>query len=199
MTAESDNSEATDAAITADSVATGANTLNDELNPTGQPVAKVDLSKYPTGPLVEQISNLISVPAAFRRIMLTMLIVMLAAPHACAFIMPMEELSGLLKTGVYSYAMIAGMGFGILFGILRVISIGMRSVQEILNIIPRITGQAATDYAQLQTGNMRMPTGGELMEQVYDEVVLPTVEKVASSAFGFLGTPLFWAYRRTLG
>ena len=162
-------------------------------------VAKVDLSKYRTGPLVEQLTNLVSVPSAFRRILRTMVLIDVVAILACVLLMPMEEFHFAIKAGMYVYCITIGLVVGIVFGIIRVIAIAMTSVEEILNITLRITGQAATDYEQLQAGTARMPTGGELTEQVYEEVILPTIEKVAGGAFGFFGKPVMWVYRRTLG
>ncbi len=70
---------------------------------------------------------------------------------------------------------------------------------SILSIVLETTGKVATDYEQLHTGKMRMPSGGELVEQVYDGVVFPVMERVVAKAFGFVGGPILWTYRRTVG
>ena len=62
-----------------------------------------------------------------------------------------------------------------------------------------ITDKVSTDYEQIQTDKQRLPSGGELVEQVYDGVVMPVIEQVVAGAFGFIGTPLLWIYRRTIG
>lgn len=169
-------------------------------SPTGvKEVAKLDLSQYRTGPLVERLVEVISLPLALLRVVLTMVVLAIAMPIACYLVLPMEDFSTMMSAGAYLYSIVFGFVLGLLLGIVRVVAIAMRSVEEVLNIILQLTAQAAGDYEHLQSGSKRMPSGGELMQQVYDEVALPAMEKAAGKAFSFLGAPIFWVYRRTLG
>jgi hypothetical protein len=93
----------------------------------------------------------------------------------------------------------AGVIFGLILGVLRIINSAMKNIESILTIVLEITGKAATEYEQIQAGTIRLPSGGELVEQVYDNIVLPVMERAVARTFGVLGTPLLWTYRRTIG
>ena len=160
---------------------------------------KVDLSKYRSGALAEQLTNIISIPSAFRRVVLTMFCIGLAAPVLCSIFLPTDNLSGILVILAYVYAVFIGLVLGGCVGILRVFWTALRSVEAVLNILLEITGYAAADYERVQSGQAKMPTGGELMQQVYEEVISPAIAKAISGSFGWLGIPILWLYRRTLG
>lgn len=44
-----------------------------------------------------------------------------------------------------------------------------------------------------------MPTSTEIVEHVYDGIVLPVIEASVAKSLGIVGTPLLWIYRRTIG
>jgi len=44
-----------------------------------------------------------------------------------------------------------------------------------------------------------MPSGAELVAQVYEGAVLPALEQAVGSVFSIFGTPILWMYRRTIG
>ena len=113
--------------------------------------------------------------------------------------LPTDNLSGILVILAYVYAVFIGLVLGGCVGILRVFWTALRSVEAVLNILLEITGYAAADYERVQSGQAKMPTGGELMQQVYEEVISPAIAKAISGSFGWLGIPILWLYRRTLG
>lgn len=160
---------------------------------------KLDLSRYRTSGLVGHVVELISVPHALRRVIVVTLYLSTAVCAAIGLIFAQAELSGVGWIVLCAYSLIAGFGLGILLGFLRVLSRALASIEELLKITLNITGNAADDYANLQSGTMQMPSAGELVEQVYEEVVLPTIEEAVSEAFGFLGRPILWLYRRSVG
>ncbi len=55
------------------------------------------------------------------------------------------------------------------------------------------------DYEQLQLGKTRLPPAGVLVEQVYQGVMLPVIERAVAKAFGLLEKPVLYTYRRTVG
>ena len=162
-------------------------------------VAKIDLSSYRTGHLVERLTDLISVPSTLRKIVVTMFVFAVIVVAFVYWAVGLSTMSLAPYSLVLGYSISASLVLGVLFGIVRVIAIAMRHVEEILNIILDITGQAAGDYERLQSGEARMPSAGELIQQVYEEVVLPAMEKAVVGAFGFIGRPVVWMYRRSLG
>lgn len=160
---------------------------------------QLDFAKYQTGELAEQIVKLVSVPRAFFKVMKSVLLCMLLAAAACYLIYSTADVSHAMFVTVCVYCLCVGAFLGALWGILGVVATVMRSIESILRITLAITGQVATDYEQLQTGQSQMPSGGELVEMVYGKVVMPVIEGVVAKSFGLLGTPLLWIYRRTIG
>lgn len=165
----------------------------------GTPATKLDLSRYRTGGLVGNLVELISVPHALRRVVVVTLYLTTAVCFAIGVIFYQATLSGIGWLVLCAYSLIAGFGLGILLGFLRVLSRALVSIEELLKITLKITESAADDYANLQSGATRMPSAGELVEQVYEEVLLPTMEEAVSEAFGFIGRPILWLYRRSIG
>lgn len=163
------------------------------------PTAKIDLAKYRTDDLAERLVDLISVPKTFRRIVKATSFGALMAVVACYLIVVYSDMTGITSLLICAYALAIGFAFGLILAVLRVLATAAKNVESVLRIVFEITGKVATDYEQVQTGNAQLPSGGELVEQVYDGVVLPVLEKVVASAFGFLSAPLLWTYRRTIG
>jgi len=163
------------------------------------PAAKIDLAKYRTDDLAERLVDLISVPKTFRRIAKATSFGALLAVVACYLIVVYSEMSGITSLLICAYALAIGLVFGLILAVLRVLAAAAKNVESVLLIVFEITGKVATDYEQIQTGNAQLPSGGELVEQVYDGVVMPVLEKVVASVFGFLSAPLLWTYRRTIG
>ena len=164
-----------------------------------RPVAKLDLSKYQTSELVAQITELISIPSMFGRVILTTFLFALLVVFTCAVIFFYSQLSGVGWVLGCAYALVLGFLFGVLLGVLRAVSKALGNIEAILSLVLTIAKSAAEDYDRLQTGTARMPTGGELVEQVYEEVLLPSLEQAVAGAFWILSRPLLWIYRRTIG
>jgi len=161
--------------------------------------AKLDLAQYRTGDLVERLTELISVPKALRKVIATTLLFSSLCVFACFLISYFSELTRLPWLAICAYSLVAGFILGAILGILRIASTALLNVESILGIVLEITRAAATDYEKIQAGEVRMPSGGELVEQVYRDVVSPAIEQAIAGAFGFLGKPLLWTYHRTIG
>ncbi|MFC1597580.1 hypothetical protein ACFL5Q_06555 [Planctomycetota bacterium] len=163
------------------------------------PTGKIDLAKYRTGDLAEQLIDLISVPKAFRRIAKATSFGAFLSVVACCLILVYSEMTGVTSLIICAYALAIGLIFGLILAVLRVLAAAAKNIESILQIVFEITGKVATDYEQVQIGKAQLPSGGELVEQVYDGVVLPVMEKAVASAFGVLQAPLLWTYHRTIG
>lgn len=161
--------------------------------------AGIDLARYRTGDLAERLTELLSVPEAFRKVAMTMLLLLLLSLGVCYLIHRYADVALLPMLLVSAYSLAMGVVFGFVLGILRVISTALQNVESILRIVLETTGSVSGDYERLQSGAMRLPSGGELVEQVYGDVVMPVIERVVSETFGFLASPLLWTYRRTIG
>lgn len=162
-------------------------------------VEKIDLSKYRSAELVGNFVELISIPKAATKIFLSMLaVIALVALLFCGLYLYSGIAIGWWVLLVVYGLIVGGVG-GLLCGILRVIHQALNNIESILAIVLKITSQAADDYGDLSTGSRRMPSGGELMEQAYEEIILPSLEEAVGKAFGFLRRPMLWAYRRTIG
>ncbi len=159
----------------------------------------LDWSTYRVGSLAEHLVDLISLPLMFRRVIMATFITIVLVLTGSVWLIPLSELNIVAKTGVVGYSMTAGLLLGVAIGLLRVVAIAMRSIEEIMRVILEMTNQAAADYERLQSGNARMPGGAELMEQIYEGVVLPVIQAAVSKSFGFLSRPIYWLYRRSVG
>ena len=171
----------------------------DEQRSESQQVAKLDLTKYRTRELVAHLTELISIPGAFMKVVLTSFVLMIAVGITVMIMFWNAQLSGLMWILVCAYALLCGATLGPLLGILRVIYAGLGNIEEILKTILSITRQAANDTENLQTGAARLPSGGELVAQIYDGVLMPALEQSIEGVFSVFGTPVLWLYRRTIG
>jgi len=158
--------------------------------PRGE-VATLDLSKYQSGELADRIVEVISIPKAFGGLILTTLLLVVLWFLVVYLLFANADIANTYWYAVCAYALTVGVVLGIVLGILRLVSRGIRGIGGVLEIVLEITDQAASDYDALQTGDTRMPTGSELIEQVSDEVVLPAAEKSLSGALGFLANRCF--------
>lgn len=140
-----------------------------------------------------------SLPGAFAKVLRATFILAVLFVVTCYVAFGFSDFSHIPWLLACFYSLGAGMLLGMILGVLRVIATALINVESILRIILDITGKAAKDYEQIQTGEMRMPTAAALVGQVYDDVIVPVLDRVVAKAFGFLSTPILWAYRRTIG
>jgi hypothetical protein len=161
--------------------------------------ARIDLSQYRTGELADQLAQLVSVPGAVGKVLRTSLICSILFSLSCYLMFGFSELSTIPWFFACTYSLAAGICLGIVLGVLRVMATTLVNVESILGLILDITGCAAEDYEELQTGAMKRPSTTELITQVYDDVIVPVLERTVAGTFGIFSKPLLWAYRRTIG
>ena len=159
----------------------------------------IDLAKYRSGDLADRVVDLVGVPKAFRRIAKTAALGALLSVVACCLIFHYSQMTAIPLLVVCAYALVMGVVFGVVLAVLGVLATAAKSVDSILRIVFEITGDVAKDYERIQSGSAQLPSGGELVEQVYEGVVLPVMDKAVAGAFGFLSAPLLWIYHRTVG
>jgi len=166
---------------------------------SNEPPVKIDFAKYRTPELTEAFSDLINV----RGIYLSAFI-----RFACGALL-LGALGGLLfwsRTSsvgwwvpITGYSVFAGCVAGALFAIAELIRRSLSNMLEIVEQLLEVTKKIANDIAAVGEGEIEMPAARELVQGVYKEVVLPTVEKVVADQLGPLGTPVLFLYRLTLG
>ena len=176
-----------------------SNTASEQFDDSGGGNRKINLADYRTTDLTERVAALLSIPEAFRKVCTSVLIVGMIAIVGCAVLRISTGISWLPLIGIGLYCMPASVFCGVLLGILRVMWRALSNIESVLQIVLDITRRVADDYGQLKAGQAQLPSGAELVEQVYDQVLLPVMESAVSSAFSLLGKPLLFVYRYTVG
>lgn len=161
--------------------------------------AKFDFAKYRSDELAESLAELISVPGRFLKVIRTTAVAIVLAVIACYLIRTWSELSLIPFLLVCAYSLVISVWLGVNLGVLRVISTALQNIESILKIVLEKTVEVAQDYDRTRSGELELPTCGELVELVYREVLVPVLERVVSRSFYFLAKPIRWCYRRTIG
>ncbi|MBK1790828.1 hypothetical protein [Persicirhabdus sediminis] len=172
---------------------------NDTATEKSKKAAEIDLTKYQTPELAERLTELISVPQALAKILKVAALIVVLSLVICYFVSSRYQLDLSRQLGVGIYFLIVGAISGLILGLLRVISQALEHIESILIMVLEMSAQVASDYEQLQLGEAELPAGDELIEIVYDKILMPTLERAVASAFGFLASPMIWLYHRSIG
>ena len=160
---------------------------------------RVDLSKYQTDELVDNVSNLLSIPQSLRTVLFTILFSVgsLVIADWILFSFGENSIMGWLVSTVY--LLVVGTLLGVFLGVIRVASRLIRSLEQVLVITLETSRSVANDFEEVRQGDKALPTSIEVVEAVYEGVIEQVVQKVLEKSFGLVGMPLIWIYRRTLG
>ena len=101
--------------------------------------------------------------------------------------------------GALAYAVPAGLIAGVAFAIARTVQKSLQEMDQIVERLFSISREMANDVRSLREGNVKMPTARELVQGVYTEVFLAALEEVFAKQLGFIGNPVLFAYKLTLG
>ena len=158
----------------------------------------IDLSRYKTDELVSNVAEILSVPEAILTVVRTtgIAVVCLLAVNSAVNVLGESSWFPWLVSSLYSLAIALLLGFGL--GLIRVAAGLLSRVEALLQLTLEISLAAAEDVRAVSGGEKRMPNASEIVEHVYDEVILPAVETVVAKTFGIIGKPLLWVYRRTI-
>lgn len=159
----------------------------------------IDISKYQTEELQEEIIDLLSVPQAIILLVRTAVLVFLGLQGVNALLNYFSENS--LTTTLFTsfYMLIASLVLGLALGLLLIAKRILKHIDRILTVMLDISQKIARDYEQVHSGEKTMPTASEIVEQVYSRIIMPAVETAVAATLGIFDTPLLWIYRRTLG
>ena len=166
---------------------------------TDRPATEFDLASYRSEELVSHLVDVVSVPGAIRKVLSTAVAVVLLGAVACGLLRSATEFAMLPWLAASFYTLLICVVLGIALGLLRVVRAAMAGVQGVLETSLHITARAASDYQQLGTGQLKLPSGQQLFAQVHEQVLEPSLERAVSRSFGVLATPLLWLYRRSIG
>jgi len=166
--------------------------------PGDQRTETIDFKKYRTPELVVSVTEIIDVrgklvsgfKAAFFSFIGFLLIVGIAF-----------WVRGNLTTFslVIAYSLFAGAVFSLLIAIAGVVKRSLSEMEQLVTLLFATTAQIANDIQALGAGSTTLPPAKELIEGVYSDVLLPTVEQVVAKSIGWLGRPVLFAYKLTLG
>ena len=162
-------------------------------------VQDLDLSKYKSAELAENILEIVSIPGLFWQIAKTACLAIFIAVVAAIVVRTFAIAEGLTFFLITAYSIVLAVVFGVALGVLRVIHRNLINVDEILDHLLKISGYAVDDLSSLRSGQQQIPPGDVVLSKVYDDVIMPTVETVVSESLGIVGKPILWIYRRTLG
>ena len=161
--------------------------------------AKIDLAKYRTDELASKVAEILSVPASIRTVMKTTLfaILLLIVANSLLYAAGNRALFPWLVSSLYALVIATVLGF--ILGLIRVARLLALRSEGLLQLTLKTSNEVAIDYQSVRSGERQMPAATEIVEHVYDGVVLPAMESAVTNSFGFVGTPLLWVYRRTIG
>ena len=161
--------------------------------------AKLDLSKYRSPELVDQVVELISIPkAVFKIFSFAVMGALICAIFTLLLFFKSE--TPVWLWGIFIlFSMLCGLLCGTSLAFTWLLQGAMSNLEGVLTIVLNTTHLAAKDYGDLQTGEAELPSAGELVQQSYDEILVPTLETATKKAFGFLSRPMLWVYRRSIG
>ncbi|MEM7454901.1 MAG: hypothetical protein AAF456_11180 [Planctomycetota bacterium] len=160
---------------------------------------KFSLQSYRTPELFETVKELVSIPGAFRKLAgwcmfggFVMLIIAVVAFFS-------GWIQGLWAVFFCAYSLFFGVVGGLAVGIADVIRRSSAGMLKLVDLLFGVTEQVAKDFRNLSSGDQKLPPTRELVQMVYADVILPVVENAVGGMLGFLGQPVLWIYRQSLG
>ena len=163
---------------------------------TGKP--KLDFTKYRRQELVDSVSDLVDVKAVYARGLLLVLFVALLAAAIVGVIF-LNKLEGWQLWTVVAVGAFSGLLIGTLIAIFRFINRSFGNLTSIVDQLLELTKVVTVDIREIDSGAVEVPNTQELVRGLYSQVVLPIVEESVAGQLGFLGGPVLFVYRLTLG
>ena len=169
-------------------------------NPTSGPTKKFDFSKYRSREIVDKLSEVLNIRGSFVNVIrtascleFTLLVVFVVV---CVLIADLAFLEMALLSVLI---LLVGIVLGVTLGLLRVVHQSLANIEGVMAILLDSSKLAALDFAAMRSGDVEIPSGKEIVTGMYEQVIMPSIEEVVSEGFGFLGTPILWMYRKTIG
>jgi hypothetical protein len=158
---------------------------------------EIDLEHYRTHELVDNISELISIPAFVVRVFKCMFCVVVASWILIPLVFGKAGIGWLVPLVLYATAgaLIVGTAVGITYSLGRALG----NMVQIADLTFHVTDQVVHDFSSLAGGKKSWPSPRQFVLYVYDFVIIPCIEKAFERVFWFFGTLVVWVYKITLG
>lgn len=167
-------------------------------NSTSISVEEIDFSKYRTKELAERIGDLLSLPKTLLRLVGTIIVCLAIALVLIYVAMSFDAQTYFATLMAEVYAVPAGILFGIALWIVMLVRHGLSSLVKIVDLLLETTVKVASDYRELGGGKKKLPPMSQLVGAVHEHIFMSIIREVISSQTGFLGMPIYWAYRLTI-
>lgn len=160
---------------------------------------QIDLSRYKTKEIASTVAEVLAVPGSIRIVLWTTFcaILILEIANSLLYAIGNAALIPWLLSTIYALAVALALGF--VLGLIRVAGLLVSRSERVLQLTLETSQQVSSDCRAVRSGGSRMPTSTEIVEHVYDGVILPAMEASVAKSFGIVGAPLLWIYRRTIG
>ena len=174
--------------------------MHEAENLTSGPATKFDFSKYRSRDIVNKLAEILNIRGSLANVISTAayLVLVLFAVFIAFWIL-VSDLALLEVAFLSIFILLVGIVLGVPLGLLRVVHKSLANIEGVLTILLDSSNHAALDFAAMRSGDVEIPSGKEIVTGMYEQVIMPSVEEVVSEAFGFLGKPILWMYRKTIG
>lgn len=160
--------------------------------------SKIDFRQYQTPELVRSVTDLIDVRGIYLRSAFKVLVTTVIVTLLILFAF-WSRVEGIWWIPVLMAAVFAGTWLGGLYAIIQVVNQSFGNMTRIVDQLLELTKRIASDMRGISSGEIEKPTPAQLVKGAYTHVVLPVVETAISEQLGFLGGPVLFVYRMTLG
>jgi|GEM_PF-4698649 len=159
----------------------------------------LDLSHYVDDKLVDRVLDMFGTPAQVMDL--------LKCVFWFAFLVPIAAFLYLKATGVVGiwswvalvYAGLAGLFLGTIAAALWFARSIVAKSLALATLTAERSRLAVSDMRKVESGTMVVPSSGQLVVQMYEQVILPTLEHVIGEKFTYLKTPVLFLYRNSIG
>lgn len=168
------------------------------MNAAPSSASTIDFKKYRTPELVSSMMDIIDwrnkLVSIFKIAFWALLILLIVS-----IVLTWTRASDVMFAAVVGYSFISGTIAALAFAIAWTGQTSLQSMDQVVDLTFKLSQQVADDIRGARAGEIKMPTSRKLVEGVYTNVILATLEETASKSFGFLGRPLLFAYKLSLG
>ena len=160
---------------------------------------ELDFSKYRTPDLIETITEIVGIPGAIRSIVKwTMYGVATLIVMTLLVLYLSGNLTFLWATFFEVYGAPTGAVAGFALGVAEFMRRSLSNMRKLVDLLLSTSIQVAQDVKGLSAGETELPPVRDLVEDVYEQVILVILRQVLGAMFGIIGTPIYWAYHLTM-
>jgi len=161
-------------------------------------VQEIDFSKYHTKELASRIGDLLSLPKTMGRLALLIVVCVVVGMILIYAAMKIDAQAFFVTLLAEVYAFPACIVFAIAVWLVLLINYSLSSLTKIVDLMLETTVKVAQDYQELGEGGKKLPPMEKLVGSVHEHIFTRIIREVISSQTGFLGTPIFWVYEKTI-